>query len=116
MTARLYDKPAFKDEQLVVVATPFFPHKLAKGYNSTHINVVKTVNGVKIKNLKHLVEVLRDINSDYVEFGYDSREAETQVFPVKEMVTETEKILTDNGIRSQGSAELLTVWNDKTAH
>jgi len=116
LTARLYDKPAFKDEQLVVVATPFFPHKLAKGYNSTHINVVKTVNGVKIKNLKHLVEVLRDINSDYVEFGYDSREAETQVFPVKEMVTETEKILTDNGIRSQGSAELLTVWNDKTAH
>ena len=113
LAARMYDKPAFEGEELVVITTPFFPHKLAKGYNSAHGNVVKKVNGIKINNLKHLVEVLRDIKSDFVEFEYDCLAGETPVFLCREMVAETEKMLTDNGIRSQGSPDMMAVWNAK---
>ena len=113
LAARMYDKPAFEGEELVVITTPFFPHKLAKGYNSAHGNVIKKVNGIKINNLKHLVEVLRDIKSDFVEFEYDCLAGETPVFLCKEMVAETEKMLTDNGIRSQGSPDMMAVWNAK---
>jgi hypothetical protein len=31
------------------------------------------------------------------------------------MVAATEEILTDNGVRSQGSADTLAVWNAKPA-
>jgi hypothetical protein len=38
---------------------------------------------------------------------------ETLVFPRKELVAATEAILSDNGIRSQGSPDVMAVWNEK---
>lgn len=40
-------------------ASPFFPHKLVKGYGSPAGAVVRAVNGIPTKDLRHLVEVLR---------------------------------------------------------
>lgn len=113
LLARLSDKPAFEDEQLVVVSSPFFPHKLAEGYSQPYFQVVKSINGVPIKNLIHLVQVLRDLKDDYVTVKFDSRIGETLVFPRKEMIAATDDILTDNGIRSQGSPDTMSVWNAK---
>ncbi|MGP0103836.1 hypothetical protein, partial [Rhodoblastus sp.] len=36
----------------------FFPHKLAQGYDNPRAQVVKTVNGIPVKNLNHLLESL----------------------------------------------------------
>jgi hypothetical protein len=38
---------------------------------------------------------------------------ETMVFPRSEMVAATDEILTDNGIRSQGSPDVLQIWGSK---
>jgi S1-C subfamily serine protease len=107
---RRTDKPAFPGEQLVVVSSPFFPNKLAVGYDSPNPRVVETVNGVAIKNLRQLVEVLRDARSPFMTFTFDGWGGETLVFPRKEMLAATDEILTDNGVRAQGSPELLAVW------
>ena len=112
---RFGDQPAFEGEELVVVTSPFFPHKLGKGYGEPYYQVVKTVNGVRIKNLSHLVEVLRDSREEFTVIEFDSRVGETLVFPRKEMLAATEEILTDNGVRSQGTADTLAVWNAKPA-
>ena len=37
------------------------------------------------------------------------------MFRRKEMVDATEDILTDNGVRAQGSPDMLEVWNAKGA-
>jgi len=34
--------------------------------------------------------------------------------PRKEMLAATESILTDNGIRSEASPDMLKIWNEKT--
>jgi S1-C subfamily serine protease len=115
LISRSYDKAAFKDEGLVVVSSPFFPHKLAKGYGDPFTQVVKTVNGIRIKNLGHLVEVLRDATDKYVIIEFDGLMGENLVFPREEMVAATDDILLDNGIRSQGSADMLAIWNAKSA-
>ncbi len=114
LSARRADRPAFPGEALVVVSSPFFPHKLSKGYSQAQSGVVEKVNGTAIKNLEHLVEVLRDLRDDFVTFEFAGRRYETPVFPRKEMVAATEDILSDNGVRAQGSADTLAVWN-KTA-
>jgi hypothetical protein len=76
--------------------------------------VVKTVNGHPIKNLAHLVEVLRDLKDEFVTFEFNTRTTgETIVFPRAEMVAATNDILTDNGIRSQGSPDVLQIWEAK---
>jgi S1-C subfamily serine protease len=115
LISRSGDKAGFEDEGLVVVSSPFFPHKLAKGYSAPYGQVVKTVNGIPIRNLKHLVEVLRDSKDEYVTIEFDSRAGETLVFPREQTIASTDEILTDNGIRSQGSADTVAVWNEKAA-
>jgi S1-C subfamily serine protease len=113
LVARMFDAPAFDGEELVVVTSPFFPHKLAKDYSNPVAEVVKTVNDIPIKNLRHLVEVLRDSRAEFIKFEFSLRGGETLVFPRKEMLAATEEILADNDIRAQGSPETLTIWNAK---
>ena len=110
LVARRGDKPAFPGEELVVVSSPFFPHALAKGYDNPIAQVVKTVNGISIRNLSHLVQVLRDSPDEFDVITYWGRNGESMVFPGKKMREATDEILTDNGIRSQGSPQVLTVW------
>ena len=114
LITRRSDKPAFPGEELVVVSSPFFPHKLAKGYDSPVSRVVRAVNGVTIKNLRHLVELLRDSKDEFLAFEFAGR-GETLIFPRKDMVAATDDLLSDNGIRDQASPGLLEVWKDKPA-
>ena len=114
LLTRAGERPAFRDERLVFVSSPFFPHKLAKGYSNPALGVVKTVNGTRIKNLAHLVQVLRDLKDEFAVFAFDRKNGgETMVFPRTEMVKATEDIMTDNEIRSQGSPQMLAIWNAK---
>ena len=110
LVTRRNDSPAFPGEELVIVASPFFPHPLAKGYSNPTAEVVKSVNGLPIKNLKHLVEVLRDCRDEFIVLAFVRIGAEAMVFPRKEMLAATDEILTDNGIRSQGTPDTLAVW------
>jgi len=113
LATRMGDSPAFEGEELVVVSSPFFPNKLAIGYSNPVAGVVKTVNDKPVKNLRHLVEILRDSREELTKFEFAQRGGETLVFPHKDMVAATDDILADNGIRAQGSPDTLAVWNRK---
>jgi S1-C subfamily serine protease len=110
------DTTAFPGEEIVVVPGPFFPNDLVIGYNQKpFVHTVETVNGIKVKNLKHLVEILRDATGENVTIAFAERYKGLIVLPRKETLSATDGILADNGVRSQGSPELLKVWNAKTA-
>ncbi|MDO8541096.1 MAG: trypsin-like peptidase domain-containing protein [Opitutaceae bacterium] len=111
LATRRGDRPSFPGEGLVVVSSPFFPHKLSKGYSQAQSRVVDKVNGITIKNLEHLVATLRDLPDEFVVFDFGGRKLETLVFPRQEMAAATEEILNDNGVRAQGSPDTFAVWN-----
>ena len=113
LVTRRSARPAFAGEELVIITSPFFPHKLAKGYSPAVGRVVKTINGTPVKNLRHLVELLRDARGEHIVIDFQGRGHETLVFPRKELIASTDEILTDNGVRSQASPTLLAVWNEK---
>ena len=116
LLTRIFDKPAFDGEAIVIVSSPLFPHKLSLGYSDPTLQVVKAINGHRIKNLGHLVEVLRDSKAEFIKVEFDSRgEDETMIFPRAEMLSATDDILTDNGVRSQGSPDMMAIWNAKVA-
>jgi S1-C subfamily serine protease len=102
--------PTPERQELVVVASPFFPSRLAEGYSNPTAMVVATVNGVHIRSLTHLVSVLRDLQDENVVFEFESRSGEAMVFPRAQMIAATEGILNDNGVRAQGSSDMLAVW------
>ncbi len=75
------------------------------------MRTVSQVNGIEIRSLKHLVETLRDLKDEYVEFQFADKHVETLVFDRQQLVDATEDILLNNGVPRQGSKELLEVWN-----
>jgi len=111
LVSRRGQKPAFPGEELVVVPSPFFPHRLVKGYGPPTWQVIEKVNGTTIKNLRHLVEVLRDSQDEFLRFSFVGANQETLVFRRKEMADATEGVLNDNGVRAQGSADTMEIWN-----
>jgi len=115
LVTRRGDAPDAEHEELVLVSSPFFPHKLSKGYSNPSAGVVYSVNGTRVRSLRQLVALLRDLKDEFVTFEFDHMGGEALVFPQKEMVAATEEILTDNGVRAQGSSDTMEVWKAKSS-
>jgi S1-C subfamily serine protease len=115
LVTRALDEPDADLEELVVVSSPFFPHKIANGYSSAAGSVVYSVNGTHIKSLRHLVAVLRDLKDPFVTIEFDQKGGEALVFSRPAIMSATDDILMDNGVRAQGSPDTLSVWQDKNA-
>jgi hypothetical protein len=89
-----------------------FVHPIAKGYADPVGKTVKDINGIPIKNLRHLVETIRDSNEEFLTFHFADNWSETLVFDRREMEKATMDILEDNGIAAnrRGSADMLRFW------
>jgi S1-C subfamily serine protease len=107
LLSRVNDEVAFDGEELVVV-TALLPHRLGKGYGDPSGQVVKQVNGTRIRNLRHLVETLRKVTDAYVEFEFHEKYVEALVFDRKEVLAAMDDILSDNNIGQPCSADLRT--------
>lgn len=110
LVTRRGDSPTPEREELVVISAPFFPHKLVSGYNNRFGSVIESVNGEKVRSLRHLVELLRDLKDEQVVLRFDQRYGETMILPRQATLAATEAILSDNGIRTQGSEDMMKVW------
>src|SRR3984893_5919407 len=113
LITRALDTPDAETEELVVISSPFFPHKLANGYSNPAGSVVYSVNGTHVHSLKHLVALLRDLKDPFVTIEFDQKGNEALVFSRAAMLAATDEILTDNGVRAQGSPNMMAVWQEK---
>ena len=113
LVTRRGDKVSFPGEELVIVSSPMFPHRIGKGYGNPIAKVVKELNGQKVKNLKQLVETLRDSKEKYITITFDDRNSETMVLDRLETLKATDEILSDNSVRQQASEDILPVWSKK---
>jgi S1-C subfamily serine protease len=115
LVTRALDEPDGDLQELVVVSSPFFPHRIANGYSNPAGSVVYAVNGTRIKSLTHLVAVLRDLKDSFVTIEFDQKGGEALVFSRQAIMSATDDILMDNGVRAQGSPDTLAVWQEKGA-
>jgi hypothetical protein len=115
LVTRALDEPDADLQELVVVSSPFFPHRIANGYSNPAGSVVYAVNGTRIKSLTHLVAVLRDLKDSFVTIEFDQKGGEALVFSRQAIMSATDDILMDNGVRAQGSPDTLAVWQEKGA-
>jgi S1-C subfamily serine protease len=107
---RLADHCAFEGEEIVTLGYGLLPHRTSKGYAVPPFSVVSRVNGVTVRNLAHLVEILRDAKDEFltIEVAGDSV---LLVFRREEVFKATEDVLSDEGIRKQYSDDLEKVWH-----
>ncbi len=106
------DLARFPGEELVVVSAPMFRHEVSKGYADPVGKTVKDVNGVAIKNLRHLVETIRDSKDEFLTFRFVDEYSSLLVFDRKAMEAATEEIMEDHGIAAnrRASSDLLKLW------
>jgi hypothetical protein len=107
------EQPTREREELVVVSSPFFPHKLVTGYSNRFGSVIYSINKVPVRSLAHMVTLLRDAKDDLIVFHFDQRGGETMVLRRKDMLEATEGVLSDNGIRLQGTRDMMAIWDKK---
>jgi S1-C subfamily serine protease len=110
---RATDRIRFPGEELVAVTTPLLPHPIGKGYGDPIGQVIASVDGVAIRNLRQLVGVLRDGRSEYVTIRFADEHSETLVFRRREIEAATSEVMAENGIPRRATADALGVWNGK---
>jgi hypothetical protein len=106
LVTRIGDRPAFPDEELVIVAAPMFDHPITKGYDRHHLAILSKINGQDVTNLESVGTILNSLEDEYVIFEFAGTVTETLVFKRSEVEAATEDILGDNGIRYQASEDL----------
>ncbi|MEQ8836780.1 MAG: hypothetical protein RID07_08250, partial [Lacipirellulaceae bacterium] len=108
---RMTDRPSEPGEQIDIMATRMFPHRITKGYDNRPLGVITSLNDTKIKNLRHLAELIKNSTDEFLNFEVAGR-SESLVFRREEIEATTEEILVDEGIRYQASKSLRDVWED----
>ena len=87
-----------------------FSHKLSKGFEDAYTYPVSEVNGTRIRDLKHLVELLRDARGDLAAWNSRSRvDSPTRSCSIASGPSQQPKVLNDNGIRQQCSSDMAKV-------
>jgi PDZ domain len=114
LAPRLLKAPAFSGEEIVALTT-LLRHTTSKGYSPPPVSVVAKVDGTKVRNLAHLVELLRDAKGEFVTVECVGP-VEPLVFRRAEVVAATEEILSDESIRKQYSDDLEAVWHKHTGN
>lgn len=85
-----------------------FPDDCVEGYLGNDGVLVRSVNGVVVRNLKHLVELIENCREQYVRFGIDTGdEWESQfVVDAEQMRKATPRVMRNYQIPSDRSADL----------
>ena len=115
LTTRRSDRARFPGEELVAVTAPLLRTRMTKGYTDPFDQVVSEVNGTKVKNLAHLVDLIRSCQDEYLTFRFAEDYAETLVFRRQVMLEATASLMSENGIPRRGSDDVLAVWSGKGA-
>jgi hypothetical protein len=115
LSARDTDRVAFPGEELVVVTAPLLAHPLARGYSDPFGQVVKDVDGVPVRHLHHLVELLRDGRGDYLTIRFFGEVSETLVFSRKAIEDATPGLMAENGIPKRGTDDVMAIWGARAA-
>ncbi len=112
LALRVMSHPAFAGEEIVTLGYRLLPHKTSKGYSPSPFSVVKSVNGTPVRNMRHLVTLLRDAKGEFLTIDLAGICC-PMIFRREEALKATDDILSDEGIRKQYSDDLEPVWHPK---
>ena len=102
----LEDK-AFADDEAVVISD-LLVDTCMEGYIGIDDSLVRTVNGEKVRNLRHLVELVEGCREGFVLFGLDCNEEwdTKMVVDVKEMIEATPRVMERYQVPADRSEDL----------
>ncbi len=103
----MFEDREFPDEEFVVISA-VMPDVCAEGYLGMAEAHVRTVNGVKIRNLRHLVTVVEDSKDEFLRFELDIGEEwdSTMILDAAQMRAATPRVMERYAIPADRSPNL----------
>jgi S1-C subfamily serine protease len=112
LLSQVMQHPEFEGQEIVTIGCGLLPHKTSKGYTPTPFTVVTHINGTPVRNMRHLITLLRDAKDEFLTIDLAGN-SPPLVFRREEVLKATDDILSDEGIRKQYSDEFEEVWHPK---
>ena len=103
-------RPEWPDQELVVLSCPILPHRITKGYSITPLSVVTHVNDRPVRNLRHLIEVIRENREDFLVLRFEEDHEEKVVLQPALVEKFMPEILANNNIPAACSSDLRDAW------
>lgn len=105
-------KAEFAGEQLVVL-TQVLAHELTMGYDMFENKLLLTINGTKVKHLRHVMELVESCDGDYLRFGLQNNLA--IVLRAETAKKATADVLEKHGIPADRSRDLASEQETQAA-
>ena len=108
LAARCYDQTAFDDEQIVILASPPFPHRIMRGHEDIQaLSTLDSIDGVKVRNIVHARELIRKHQGEFIELEFADKKMDRVLrLNADALAAATEEILVKNSIRRAASVGL----------
>ena len=110
ITRRINEYRTTPDFELVATCSPILPHKINKGYRLDALSIVTHVNDTPVKNLRHMIELIKANKEPFIIFRFEDEYEEKIVLDPKEVEANNAQILLQNNIPAACSADLRDLW------
>jgi S1-C subfamily serine protease len=110
LAKRLREYRERPDDEIVVLTCPILPHKLTKGYSVLPLSVVTHVNGTPVRNLRQMIQVIKDNTEEFIVFRFEDEMDESVVLDPKLVAESQNDILQNNNIPAPCSEDLRDLW------
>jgi S1-C subfamily serine protease len=110
----LSDSRPSEGREIVAVLGPMMSSPVGRGYDVIPGQTVKSVNGKEFRNFAEFVDVMRDLDGEWIVLEFNERGVERLVFRRQEFMDATEAVMESNGIRQQASKDIRDRWNARS--
>jgi hypothetical protein len=110
----LADSRPSDGREIVAVLGPMMSSPVGRGYDVIPGQTVRSVNGKEFRNFAEFVDVMRDLDGEWIVIEFNERGIERLVFRRQEFMDATEPVMEANGIRQQASKDIRDRWNARS--
>ncbi len=108
IATRCFDRKGFDDEQIVILASSPFPHRIMRGHEDLQgFAALTNIDGVKVRNIAHARELIRMHEGEFIELEFSDKQSDNVLrLNAAALAAATEDVLVKNSIRRAASEGL----------
>ena len=105
------DKTPADGKEIVTLLSPLLSHPVGRGYDVYAGQTVKSVNGKEFDNFTEFVDIIANLEDEWIVIKFNEEMASALVFNRQELYDSTSDVMESNGIRRAASKGFRNLWS-----
>jgi S1-C subfamily serine protease len=98
-------------KEIVTLLSPLLSHPVGRGYDVFAGQTVKSINGEEFDNFTEFVDIIANLEDEWIVIKFNEEIASTLVFNRNELYESTADVMESNGIRRAASKGFRNLWS-----